>query len=130
MKTICVCVHMRTHTHFNALFVSNELNLIYRGHRYYRGSMWGHLRIQKELSPLHSPAPYYSRHCWSFNSFWSGLESNRKLKRKDTLKDTHMKAGIHKRAKARTQHPHIRSHTIPLFNIFLCLQLTIFCVKL
>lgn len=124
-----MCVHMHTHTHFNALSVSNELNLIYTGLRYYRGSMWGHLRIQKVLSPLHSLASYYSRHCWSFTSFWLGFESNRKLKR-HTQTHTQTHAGTHKRAQAHTQHPHTHSHTFPLFNIFLCLQLTIFCVKL
>lgn len=122
-----MCVHMHVHTHFNALSVSNELNLIYTGVRYYRGAMWGHFRIQKVLSPLHSLAPYYSRHCWSFTSFWLGLESNKKLKHKNTLKDTHT---CRHTQKSTGTYPHTRSHTFPLFNIFLCLQLTIFCVKL
>lgn len=96
---VCVCEHMHTNTHFNALSVSNELNLIYTDSdsrlRYYRGSMWGHLRIQKVLSLLHSLDSYYSRHCWSFSSFWSGLESTRKLKHKDTLKCTNTHAQAH-----------------------------------
>lgn len=44
--SLCVHAHTHTHTHFNALSVSDELNLIYTGLRYYRGSTWGHLRIQ------------------------------------------------------------------------------------
>lgn len=87
-RTIHVCAHMHANTHFKALSVSNELNLIYTGLRYYRGSMWGHLRIQKVLSPLNGLDCYYTRHCWSFSSFWSGLESNRKLKHRDTLTRT------------------------------------------
>lgn len=93
---------MRTHTHrhFNALSVSDELNLIYTGLRYYSGSMWGQLKIQKVLYRLHRLLITADT---AGHSLPSGWESNR-----NTL--THMQAHTQTSTGTYTTPPHSQSH--------------------
>lgn len=107
-----------SHTHFNALSVPNEWNLIRSSRRYYRGSMRGHLGKQKVLFPQNTLAPYYIGLCWPLASF-SGQAQNPTANEKTI---THIHTSIQNGAQALTQHPRTLSVTHFHCLIYFCVS--------